>query len=238
MKISELFYTLSVGELSNLAMSNEGSGTIRDKDQGKLVSYINASLKMMHKRFVLRTKEVLIETVDHITMYHLNKRYALTSDSNEPYRYIIDSDGSPFEEDVVRILEVWDAFGNQQYLNDPGQSQSLFTPFPTILNVPAPVTHNAMSVIYQADHVPFVYVGEDQKTALAQNIDIPGFLESALTNCIAYKVYSHLNGQEHQAKAQEYLTLYEGDCTDIEDKDLVNQSISKTQMKLYERGFV
>lgn len=238
MKISELFYTLSVGELSNLAMSGEGSGTIRDKDLGKMVTYLNSSLKMLHKRFVLRTREALIETVDHITNYHLKKRYALSSNSNEPYKYIIDSNGTPFEEDVIQILEVWDCFGRSMYLNDPGQPESLFTPFPTTLQVPEPITRNALSVIYQADHVPYVYVGEDKTKALNQEIDIPGFLESALTNCIAYKVYSHLNGQEHMVKAQEYLTLFEGDCTEIEDKDLVSQSQSTTTNKLYERGFV
>ena len=90
MKVSELFYRLSVGELSNLSMSNEGSGEIREKDKGKLIVYTNAALKALHKRFVIVTKEVLVETIDHITNYPLKKRYALSSNANTPYKFIID----------------------------------------------------------------------------------------------------------------------------------------------------
>lgn len=238
MNVSELFYRLSVGELSNLAMSGEGSGTIRAKDQGKLVSYINSAMEALHKRFVLISKEVLIETVDHITHYHLKKRYALSSNSSEKYKYIIDMRDNPFKEDVIRVLEVWNALKQKLPLNDPGNFWSVYTPSPTILQVPEPITRNALSVIYQANAVPLEYVGKPPKEALAQEIDIPNFLETALTNYVAYKVYSHMNGQEQQAKSQEYLVLFENECTEVEKNDLMAQSQSVTHYKLNERGFV
>lgn len=238
MNVSELFYNLSVGELSNLAMSGEGSGTIREKDQGKLITYINGAMKALHKRFVLLSKEVLIETVDHITNYHLKRRFALSSNSTEKYKYIIDLHDNQFQEDVIRILEVTNALKQKLPLNDPGNFLSVFTPAPTTLQVPEPITRNALSVIYQAEHVPLQFTGLAKDKMLAQTIEIPGFLEAALTNHVAYKVYSHMNGQEQQAKAQEYLVMYENECSEVENNDLMAQSQSVTHSKLNERGFV
>lgn len=238
MKVSDFFYNLSVGELSNLAMSEEGSGTIREQDQGKLIVYVNAALTAIHKRFILITKEVLVETLDHVTNYHLKKQFALSSNSNERYKYIIDVIGAPFAGDVLRILEVYDARQTNLPLNDPGQPNSLFTPGPATLQVPNPITRNALSVIYQANHVPLKFKGISLTEVGNQEIDVPEFLENALTNHVAYKVYSHMNGTEHQAKAQEYLSLFDTDCVEIEENDLINQTQSTTQTKLNERGFI
>lgn len=238
MKVSELFYQLSVGELSNLSMSNEGSGSIREQDQGKLITYVNGALLAIHKRFVLVTKEVLIECYDHITNYHLKKRYALHSGSTEPYKYIIDLPNNMFKEDVIRVIEVYNALKQKLPLNDPGRFGSVYTPSPLVLQVPEPITRNALSVVYQAENIPLNYVGLEPTEVLAQEFELPHFLEAALINHISYKVYSHMNGQEHQAKAQEYLTLYEAECTDIEANDLVSQSTSTTTSKLHEKGFV
>lgn len=238
MKLEELFSRLSYGELSNLAMSGEGSGTIRDKEQDKLITYVNSGMIALHKRFVLRSKEVLIECYDHITDYHLKKRYALNSGSDEKYKYIIDLPENQFVEDVIRILEVSNSLKQKLPLNDPGNPLSVFTPSPTTLQVPEPITRNGLSVIYQANPVPLEYVGTDREGALAQEIDIPSFLETALTNHIAYKVYSHMNGQEQQAKAQEYLVMFENECSEVESNDLMAQSQSVTHYKLNERGFV
>ena len=238
MKVSELFYDLSVGEVSNLAMSDEGSGKIRTKDQGKLVVYLNDALTALHKRFVLRTAEVLIEPVDHITTYHLKKQFSLSSKSNEKVRYIIDTELSPFEGNVIRVLEVWDARGLQLPLNDPGKFSSVFTPYPDVLQVPEPINRNALSVIYQAGPRKIEYLGLSEAEVLDQDFTIPDFLLNALKNQIAYKIYTHMNGQEHVAKAQEYLTIYESECVEIENSDLVSQTQSTTQTKLESRGFI
>lgn len=238
MNIQELFYRLSVGELSNLAMSGEGSGNIREADQAKLIVYTNAALSAIHKRFLLITKELLLEPLDHITNYHLKKEFARSSNSDQRYKYIIDLPGSPFTGDVIRVIEVYDSRKLKLPLNDPGRFDSLFTPAPTTLQVPEPVNRNALSVMYQASHKPLEFLGLKLEEVQAQDINLPEFLEAALINNIAYRVFSHLNGQEHQAKSQEYISMYEAECTEIEENDLINQTQSNTQTKLQERGFI
>lgn len=239
MKVSDLFERLAYGELSNLSMVDENNeGTILAASHGKLLSYVNSALDDLHKRFVLRTGEVLIEQFEGITKYVLKKKYALSSPEQVPHKYIIDF-AEPFQEDVIRILEVYNQHGDQLYLNDPGQPNSVFTPTPTTLQIPLPKLGAMVSVGYQAKAVPLSVNPDEQCNidVLDQEIDIPVFLENALIAKIAYKAYSHMNGQEHQIKAQEYISVYENECTEVEDSDLMSQSQSTTHHKLEHRGF-
>jgi hypothetical protein len=234
MQVKELFRELSFGELSNLAISNEGSGEIIKEKHPKIIQYTNEALLKLFGRFVIREKTLLLEQVEHITNYHLRKAFAETSGSQEPFPYIKDLPGEPFEEDVVRILGVYDMAGSKYPLNDINDPASLFTPQPDMLQVPRPVQGKPMSIIYQARHRKLKSRGDH---ILAQEIEIPFFLEIALRNYVGYLVYSHMNGQENIVKGQEYLASYEATCREVEERDLVNQTFHTSHSKLEQRGF-
>ena len=76
MTLAEFFKSLSYGELRQLAMSNDGDGTIRQKDQGTVLHYTNEALMILKTRFDVGMKDVLIELRKHITFYHLRKQFA------------------------------------------------------------------------------------------------------------------------------------------------------------------
>lgn len=242
MKISELFRRLSFGELSNLTLSGEGSGTIVDARHPQLIQYINEGLLRLFSRFALRENSVIIEQVDHITSYHLKRQYTESAQVDTllvPYPYIKDMVGDPFEEDVIRILEVQDSAGNKRPLNDVGNINSVFTPAPTTLQVPYPVTGQALEILYQARHpiirdAPLV----EEENILDQVIELPFFLEGALQGFIAAQVYGHMNSVEASNKSIEYLKKVELICQEVEQKDLAGQSFLNTHFKFEDRGFV
>ena len=239
MKLGELFKELSVGELSNLAMSKDGSGTIVDKHHTKLIVYLNTALLEIYTRFPLITKELLIAQTEHITNYHLKRQFALSSNSDQPHKYIIDINGEPYDGICLRIMSVSDLLGGFIPLNDESDSRSYFTPQPNILQIPYPINGNVTSVTYQTNHPVILSEGiTDGWDKLDQDIEIPLFLKGALIHHIAYSVYSHMNGQEQQIKAQEYITLFEDKCSKVEDGDLANATVSTSHSKLLDRGFV
>ncbi len=236
MKLKELMTRLSLGELSNLSLSNEGSGTIKDADQPKVINYTNQGLLALFTRFNLLEKNVIIELVEHITKYHLLRRFSEANGAVDVvYKYIKDLLREPFTEDAIKILEVYDSNGIRRVLNDSNNPNSLFTPQPTTLQVPFPVTGLALSVAYQAKHPTLNMSGQN---LLDQDITVPVFLETALQNYVAYKVYSNMNSQEQKAIAKEHFDTYNATCIDIETSDLANQTISTSVSKLDDRGFV
>lgn len=239
MLLSELFKRLSYGELSNLAVSQEGSGVITPAKVPQLVSYTNEALLRLYSRFLLRERSVVIEQVAQITSYELKAKNAERHEPPARYPFIKDALGEPFEDDVLKILEAHDSFGREFVLNDASRSDSLFTPFPNVLQVPKPVDGAAISILYQARHPVLAdVVGPGVTSVLAQEVDIPPTLEGALQAMIAAMVFSHMNGQENVAKSQEFLSWAEVVCNEVEQKDLVSQSNSTSKHKFEQRGFV
>lgn len=231
MKLEDLFSRLSYGELSNLSIGNEGRGSIREEDIPKVTAHVNDGLLRIYSRFVLSTKQLLVEQVRHITNYHLIPKFAESSGSDVEWPYIKDLPDDKFLGDLIRILEVQDDRGKLP-LNDTGNPRSLFTPYPQVLQVPEPRAGKPLSIEYQARHITL------DNGDLDQEILIPFVLEGALQSFVAYKIFSHMNGQDNQVKSQEHLNTYDGICVDVEARDLVNATTATSHYKLEERGFV
>jgi hypothetical protein len=235
MKIAELFRRLSFGELSNLALSFDGTGDIVDGKQEMLVNHTNEALLRLFSRFILLEKDVIIEMSGNRTSYPLLARYAelnVSSPETPEHRFIKDGLHTPFTDDVIKILSVYDYVGAKFPLNDVEHPFSMFTPSPNTLQVPVPHNKVALSVTYQARH-PLI----DPAASLDQEIDIPFTMEGALQSYIAHLVYSHMNGQENLVKSQECEAKYEKICLDIEDKDLGNQTFQTSNVRFEKRGW-
>ena len=240
LKISDLFRQLSYGELSNLAISDSGSGDIIEAKWPQLIQYTNEALTALYSRFVLSEKELVVEQVAGETRYPLTSTYAVFggAGSGVPNHFILDTVDAPFKDDLIRVLAVWDANGNYP-LNDKGNDLSLFTPTPLTLQVPTPVADGLLSVGYQAKHPALLdEITEDVTNLLDQTVDLPFYFENALQQLVAYKVFCHMNGQENIMKGQEFLAAYEADCLRTEQLDLANQTTYTGHDKLEERGFV
>ena len=233
MNLSELYADLSYGELSNLSMAVEGTGTIQEEARPRIIRAANDALLQLYGRFNLSEKDLLLETYEHITNYHLISRFSESGgiESEEPYLYIKDHAGDPFLDDVIKVLAVCDSLGRDLPLNDAEATESVFTPQYNILQVPRPLNGVSLGVMYQARH-PKLEDGDDD-----QEISIPPVLEGALRAYIAYKIYGSINTQESMAMAQGHMAMYEAICTGAEEKDLVNTSISQTNSKFEKRGF-
>lgn len=235
MELSELFNRLSLGELSNLSMSNSGSGEIQEDSKAKLTMYCNEALLRLYTRFILKENDVIVEMVEGTTFYHLLKRFAEQSyNKNDPeiYPYIKDLSREKFEEDVVKILSIYDNTGHKRPLNNDNEWDSLYTPQHNIVQNPSYRDGEVLSIHYQAKHKLLVWDDVEEQT-----IYLPEVLEGALTNYIAYKVYSHMNTQESVSRAAEYLSTYSNICDEVIERDLVNSSISNSNDKFWARGF-
>lgn len=235
MNLRSLIETLSNGELLNLV---EGEALENEKQMKRLIRYTNEALLRMHSRFILKEKHLFLLQIKHITNYHLQERYAANSGSEEPVKYILDSPGDKFRGDVIKVLSVYDSFGNQRVINDKDNPLSVFTPAPATIQLTNPIDGQALAISYQASHYKIRYIEGYLEKTLEQEIVVPDYLLEALTNFIGYKYYSHMNGQENAVKAQEFYNTYEEICVNTETGDWVSQTVSDTQKKFHNRGFI
>lgn len=234
MNLENLFQKLSYGEFSNLSLGIDGDGSIEERHQPKIVLHANEGLLRLYTRFLLLEKDVIVEQVSHITNYHLLSRFAESNwnPEEEPIPYIKDLGREPFQEDVIKILSVYDSHGRQLPLNDNERVDSVFTPQAKLLQVPHPRDRVSLSLHYQAKH-PALSIDR-----LDQEVDLPEVLHGALTAFIASKIYGNMNTAESTAKSQEHGALYENICNEVTEKDLVSSSTSTTNSRFHLRGWI
>ena len=234
MLLEDLYQRLSYGELNNLSMAADGNGSILESSQPRIVMYANEALVRLYTTFVLRTNSLIITPLDHVTNYHLKKRFAFSERdrSDEDFFYIQDLDDEPFQEDVIKVLEVYDGTGAAVPLNDAEQPLSIFTPQTLMLQIPNAWNGQVLSLMYQASHPKLNHTNPHSI------IELPEVLHGALTAFIAHKVYSHMNTVEATNKAQEHLAFYESVCGEVNQHDTLNGSVSTTNQRFEERGWI
>lgn len=234
MLLEDVYQRLSYGELSNLNIGDDGRGTIPELYHPRVVNYINDALLRIYTKFVLKTKVLILKPVEHITVYHLRKRFAASQFgiSAEPYLYIMDTVDEPFEQDVIKVISVYDTFNKEVPLNDLEQPRSVFTPQVEMLQIPWASNSDVLALSYQARHTLLTH------TDYQGIVDLPDILTPALTAYIAYLFYSHLNTAESTAKAKEHLDRFERICSDVEQNDLISNSSITTNTRFHNRGWI
>lgn len=234
MKVIDLIQNLSYGELSNLAIGVGGTGTIPEDKWPMVLLHANEGLLRLHTKFTLKEKDLLIELVEHITNYHLDSKFAESNwvPAEQPYPYIKDLIAEPFTNDVIRILSVYNNWGQQLPLNDPTNVNSVFTPQAKIIQVPHPVNGMSLNVVYQASH-PKLTVSD-----LEKEIDLPDTLVSALTAYIGFKVFGNMVTPEALQKSQELLSQYNAVCDEALMTDVVSVSFTNTPTFFEDRGWI
>lgn len=235
MKLKQLLTELVQGEFFNLALKEPNSDTIKPERLPAIVNYINEGLLVLHTKFLLKEKAIILETVDSINEYLLHSKFSVSAGSKKDYWYIKDSVNDPFQDDIVKVLEVRNINGNLMSLNDPEVSNSMFTPQPLILQIPFVGYRDVYTVSYQASHNVIDLKKEDY---LNNTIDLPSYLILALKNYVSYKVFSHMGGPENSAKAQEHYLMFEQLNGEVIERDLVNATYHTSHNKLDKRGFV
>jgi len=215
--LQELFDDLASGALGNLNMVDPKTQEINSNQYSKLVSYVNLALLALHKRFLLKTGEVVIQLHPNMVKYPLRKKYARSnSESTEPIKFIIDSEHEPFKEDIIKIEQVFSELNEELPINDSNQCYPVFTPEPDVISaLPTSGCPMSLHIVYRAKH-PKIVVNPLSNLADI-NIHIPDFILDALYSRIAAYTYKAISGDETEGSAaRSYLYQYELECKRIE----------------------
>lgn len=241
MKINDLFTRLSFGELSALAIGMEGTGSIREADQPKILSYTNAALTSLFTRFIQRRHFLTFVAQPALRQYVMSSRHAVTGGGAGP-AYILDSDDLPFQDDLIKILAVEreddpETFRNDSALmgiNRRGVPDGVeMVSHDTLLFREQPKPGVRFLVEYQAKH-PRLQVPVD----LEADISIMPSLEEALQLKVAAGVFSGMTSETATAKSMELEGRYEALCLLAEANDLTQESGSDQFDRLRDRGFI
>jgi len=232
--LQDVYRRLSHNEFSNLLISDEGSGDIRDDKKEQVVSLINNALDQIFTRFPIRTDSVLIKIIEGRIEYELHPKWAFSNqaltDLGEPF--IIDTPSRPFKGDVIKILSVKDQFNEELPLNEEGRFNSVFTPRYNVLAVTDHIKRDVLGITYQAFH-PLIFA-----TNSSIIVDIPRVILEPLAQYVAHQYYKTKNTQESKAAAQDHFNAYEMACQRIDQNDLIGSMTMNSGSTFEMNGFV
>ena len=234
-KLSEVYRGLALSTLKGTGAVTDDRLGIEPDSKPEILAAINEGLVRLHSRFPLKTNNCIVEMKEGRTDYPLHSKYAYSRFTKltleVQYPYIMDGFMKPFQDDVIKILNVFDNSGNRRRLNDYSDPRAIFTPRPDTIQCMRPRHFEALNVTYQAKHP--VLTGDEE-----QEVDLADTLMTALHNWVGYRYHTGLNTTEANAKAAEYLQTYESICGEVVDYDLANGSMSNTNVLFEKRGWV
>lgn len=247
MKLSEVFTQLTYGELSQISLGGAENGGINVTNYGAVVAHVNLGLTALYKRFPLKEGRILLQLVSGRATYPLTSAYALSNDlSLEQVKYILDTQASPFTNDIHKVERIYAANGGEFGLNDHADSLAISTPSAAVLRVPAMVVANSpelpevlkgttLEVIYRADH-PKIQMTEDFDPELVE-IELPYSHLEALLYFIASRAHNPMGMVNEFNMGNNWNNKYEMECQKLEVVNLRVDQVG-TNTRLERNGWV
>lgn len=241
MLLSEVFSALAYGELSQVVQGQHTDGEIDEDRYPELISHINLGLMALYKRFPLKEEEIKVALQSGMLTYPLTTAYAVSNtESAQPVKFIIDTVGAPFKDDILKIERVYVDSGRELGLNDEADCYACLTPSATVLRVPEAIVEKSstlpdrlhtenLRVVYRAAHPKI-----DAASVFAPDqvvLELPYSHMEALLLFIASRVHNPIGMTNEFHAGNSYAAKYENECMKLEVFNLrVDQSAGNSRL--------
>ena len=248
MTLQEIFDQLTFGELSQLSMGGGEVGVISEANHLRVLAHINLGLTSLYTRFHLKEGRLLLELVAGRTTYPISSKFARANTrSREATRYIVDSTGAPFQDDVLKIERVLTKEGVEFGLNNHDDYYSMHTPSATTLRVhedvlnvspdlPDELKTSALEIIYRANH-PKIIKGMGIFDPTRIQVQLPESHLNALLLFVASRANTPTGVVGEFNPGNNYAMKYEAECASLADKGLQIDQGGGYRSRFEARGF-
>ena len=240
--VQDIFDDLSYGEATQLAIAQSTVGTISENNYPRVVSLLNRALVKMAERFQLKIAEVDIQQIAGQTLYPITSEHAGTTDeiAADSDLHVIHTDELLFEDNLIKILRVYDADGTEYTLEDSNTSDSMFTPEFNVLKMTPEDTPVIVSVEYQAT-LPRIVI-PDTGTFYPEkiNVNIPRTLIGPLNIYIVHLLLSGMNtrtAEGEQSIQSTWLNRFELAVRELQNNNVLPDR-QESQSHFENNGFV
>lgn len=237
--LKDIFEDLEHGELNQFSFnkiidSDDVPGFTSD-DWPAIIKQIRLGLTALHTRFVLREREVTINTYDALSFYPLDSRYSVNSTGPEYPKFIQDTPENPFTDDIIQVRAIWDECGEKIPLNAQDDPCSAFMTNYKTLQYPQSADGNTIFVTYQANHTP---IPDNIVDPHDVEIFIPDYLREPLYLYVTARLLSRSANLEVRANSQQIMLQYNTMCDNLDRKNTLNIQDNSVNSKLEKAGWV
>lgn len=236
--LMDIYDHLTHGELVQVYTGQERDdfGCLSEDTLYRLWSSVQLGLTALHKRFLLREGSLILAYDGSRNTFVIDKKYAQSNtESAEPVKYILDTT-SPFQDDLLRIEQVFNPEDIEQLLNVEGNADSFQTTDYRTLKVPLLYEGETLRVNYRANH-PAVDKNTAQSSPSSVTIELPPSHLEPLLYFVAARVTTPIGMVADHHEGNSYLRKYENACRQLEDWNY-QTDLSRDSTRLERNGWV
>lgn len=228
--VEDFIKEISVSELYNISWIDDLTGNPKSSRIPTIISYINEGLLKLYDKFSLKKDQVYLFPYQHKFTYKISSEHNMDEDAIPTYsKYLWKGINEKFDDNLLRIINVYNSDGHELPINDPNTRFSVFIPFFNLLQLSDFEKDWKLSITYVAS--PKVIKTINDK------IDLPSILFPALINYVAYKAYNTINTAESYQVSSKYFQLYTNDINELIQSDTANYSTAYNPIKFNKGGW-
>lgn len=237
MKLSDIFYQLTVGELSQLNLGGGDFGEIDIDNYERVLAHVNLGLTKIYSRFALKRNIVNLLVQPEHTSYVLSSFYALSNTETQGTKYIDDSVMQPFRDNVLKVEAVY--YNGIEYAVDLDNTNSVLFYGSKYIKIPSFIKDGFVEIHYLEGHSPIKGVNgiiEPEKI----EVDLPEIFLEPLLYFVAARITTPMGMLQTSPEGgggNNYYAKFEKACKDLE---IVNGALDRHyyNTRLHARGFV
>ena len=236
--LKDIFDLLATGELSNIKLNKMASGEIGEEDYPAIVGHINLGLMELYKRFNLRQAYLNLHILPGTDTYYLRPSKVSLVENMDDRTYIERGAGCDDDFAVLKVVQVYNADGVLQKLNDMRAALRIISVTQDTLHIAPIESAEVLTLMYQTSPVKIVI--EDDFDPEETFIDIPQAIIEPLLYYVASRVFQPIGANSSTPDADKsavYMNQYEMACAKIGQYGLDTQ-INDARQGFQEGGWV
>lgn len=224
MKLGSIFQQLTHGEFFELSLG-AGQGVIGPDQYDRMTNMVNLGLATLYKRFKIKEGRVWLQLEEGKYEYLIHSDFAMSTKVNMP-KYIIDSKGNPFTNDINKIEAVENQEGFELPLNNPNEPHTIqslkqnLLEFPVMFvdkqkELPEKMRGTLLKVVYRAGHGAAICCPSYYDPDMVE-VPLPDMYLEALLYFVASRVYNPIGFNQDFHNGNNYAAKFEAECQRLE----------------------
>lgn len=232
--VFEIMSNLTHNELSQYTVGGAEQGRISEADYPRIMSAINRGVNQIQIDLSLNENSVRLRLIEGVLTYPIHSRHSIYNGTHQ-YKYVDDSVYDPFEDDILRIRQVYNKEGVELPLNNRNRVDSIFIPQHNVIQHPFVIDKDVLGVVYTRYTKPKIVSTEEE--AASTYLAIPDYTLNALYAYVASMMTAGITTPQEISDSQQWLQRYKELIAGM----LLNPAIPPQDYentKLIDNGFV
>lgn len=229
--IAEILTALAHGELSQYSFGIDG---IEDSEIPKVMSAINRGVNQIQLDLSIHENNVQVVMVEGVLTYHIHSKHSVVT-GTDPVKYVYDSIHKPFEDDILRVQQIYTEGGREVAINVRNDVDTIYMPSHNTLQIPYAREGEVYSVVYTQYTKPLSVV--TMAEAGSMYLPIPDYTHAALFAYVASRMTAGITNDQEINESRMWKGEYEQEIARLKHTPSIEEN-GYQQTKLNDRGFV